>query len=240
MRSSARAYNRIRRRRTLVSGIILNQGTLGRLHYPQAFSLIMDDAFIQEMDSTLTRLFQPDELAAHQYHRNFERVTPLEPERRLMLAVLQDAIACFQTYLHAKRRKEKKLHEDAVSWIFNESDDRVFSFESVCSACGLNPDYLQVGLSKWRDEMNRVKNAAGKARHGARHVTRKRKEARSFRSCPPAGLKVPVANWTTNQRHDSVGDRDILENEIGPTDREGAHPSGSYYSSKERPRAPVP
>lgn len=135
----------------------------------------MDDPFIQEMDRKLTTLFQPDELAAHQYQSNFERLTPLGPERRLMLAVLEDAVACFQTYLHAKRSKEKKLHNDTVSWIFDRGDHRVFSFDNVCGVCGFDPDYLRRGLLKWRAEMNAVKISDDKLRRGARHVPRKRR-----------------------------------------------------------------
>ena len=117
----------------------------------------MNNAPSQDLDTRLTMLFQPDELAAHQYQRTFERVRPLQPERRLMLAVLEDAIMCFQRYLRAKGGKEKKLHEDAVAWIFDQNDMRAFSFENICHVCGLDPDYLRTGLLNWRKQMNSVK-----------------------------------------------------------------------------------
>jgi hypothetical protein len=117
----------------------------------------MNDSSVQELDSRLTMLFQPDELAAYQYQRTLERVRPLQPERRLMLAVLEDAIMCFQRYLHAKGGKQRKLHEDAVSWIFDRSDNRAFSFENICDVCGLDPNYLRMGLLNWREQMNSVK-----------------------------------------------------------------------------------
>jgi hypothetical protein len=92
----------------------------------------MNNAHGQDFDSRLTMLFQSDELAAHQHQRTFERVRPLQPEKRLVLAVLEDAIMCFQRYLHAKGGKEKKLYQDAAAWIFDRNDMRVFSFENIC------------------------------------------------------------------------------------------------------------
>ncbi len=132
----------------------------------------MNDLSVHDVDSRLTMLFQTDELAAYQYRRTFERVTRLEPERRLMLAVLEDAIFCFQRYLHGKEDKEKKLHEDAVSWIFDQSDIRTFSFENICDVCGLNPDYLRMGLLNWRERMKSVKASQNKVPQPTRNAMR--------------------------------------------------------------------
>lgn len=131
----------------------------------------MNDLSVQDIDSRLTMLFEPDELAAHEYQRTFLRRTPLEPERRLMLAVLEDAIFCFQRYFHAKGSKEKKLYEDAVTWIVDPSDNWAFSFENICASCGLDADYLRMGLLNWRERMKSVKNCGGKVQQGATHAT---------------------------------------------------------------------
>lgn len=135
----------------------------------------MNDLSIQEIDSRLTVLFQSDELAAHEYQKTFEKVRPLQPERRLMLAVLEDAIMCLQRYLHAKGGKEQKLHEDAVSWIFDESDNGVFCFENVCEVCGLDPDYLRMGLLKWRKQTNPVNALCARVPPAPRKAMRQRK-----------------------------------------------------------------
>ncbi len=47
-------------------------------------------------DEKIAFLFQPDTLLSAQYFENFRRTTFLEPEKRLMLAILEDAIKCFQ------------------------------------------------------------------------------------------------------------------------------------------------
>jgi hypothetical protein len=126
---------------------------------------------IQDIDR-LSMLFEPDELAAHEYRRTFQRRPPLAPEKRLMLAVLEDAIFCFQRYIHVKGGKEKKLHDDTVSWIFDRSDTSVFSFENICDTCGLDPDYLRIGLLSWQRQRKSNQNSYGNASPGAKRSAR--------------------------------------------------------------------
>ena len=44
------------------------------------------------LEEKIISLFEPDMLLPALYLENFHRKTPVEPERRLMLAVLEDAI----------------------------------------------------------------------------------------------------------------------------------------------------
>ena len=112
-------------------------------------------------------LFQSDELASDEYQKTFKRTIPFEPEKRLMLAVLEDAIVCFQRYFHARDRKQKELYEEAACWIFDRSDNRAFSFENICEFCSLDADYLRMGLLNWKNRRNLVgwSNKSGSQRH---------------------------------------------------------------------------
>ena len=47
----------------------------------------------------------------------FQRKWYWEPEEKLMLAVLDDAIACFQKYAFARDRKGKVLFQEAEEWV---------------------------------------------------------------------------------------------------------------------------
>lgn len=94
-------------------------------------------------------LFQPDILLTARYLETL-RTRALEPEQRLMLAILEDAVHCFQKYISAGDRRRKGLFRDAEEWIMEEDDDWVFSFDNVCHALGLNPAYLRQGLLRWR------------------------------------------------------------------------------------------
>mgnify|MGYP000157663626 CR=1 FL=1 len=73
-----------------------------------------------------------------------------EPDRRLRLAVLENAISYFQRYVHATDRRGRMLHEDALDWLSESDRSDFFSFENVCDALGLDPDYLRTGLLAWR------------------------------------------------------------------------------------------
>jgi hypothetical protein len=77
----------------------------------------------------------------------------LLPEMDLMLAVLEDAIACYMNHLKPKSISGKTIFNDAERWFFDDAGDWIFSFASICDAVGLDADYLRQGL---RDAKNRT------------------------------------------------------------------------------------
>jgi len=113
-------------------------------------------------DEKLASLFQPDTLLSAQYFANLRRKTLLEPEKRLMLALLEDAIRCFQDNLSAQTVVKKKLFDEAEEWILERDGGWIFSFDHVCEALGFAPEYLRQGLLRWK-EKQRTKNLKGEA-----------------------------------------------------------------------------
>ena len=101
-------------------------------------------------DEKALAVFQPDILIPTQYLATFQRRFHLEPERLLMLAVLQDAIFCFQEHLTATCRRKRSLYQEAEEWLFNGDRFYVFSFENICEALGFEPAYLRQGLMRWK------------------------------------------------------------------------------------------
>lgn len=95
-------------------------------------------------------LFQADSLAAHQYFNTLHRKDGLGPEKTLMLAVLEDAIFCFQKYLFAQDKGERRLFREAQDWILEEDKEEPFSFETICEVLGIVPNYLRQGLLRWK------------------------------------------------------------------------------------------
>jgi hypothetical protein len=69
-------------------------------------------------------------------------------EKRLMLAVLEEAIATFQHDLEAKTRRGQRLFREAEDWIRSTDTSWTFAFENVCHALGLDPEYLRGGLER--------------------------------------------------------------------------------------------
>lgn len=102
------------------------------------------------MDDRATSLCQPDTLLPDQYLDTFRRKLHLEPEKKLLLAILEDAVACYQKYLFAHDSKGKAQFRDTESWIFHGGAVGVFAFDSVCELLGLEPNYLRRGLKQWQ------------------------------------------------------------------------------------------
>lgn len=64
------------------------------------------------------------------------------PERALMQAMLQDAVLCLMRQA-APANERPQLYAEARAWVESRSRAWVFSFESVCDALDMNPDYLR-------------------------------------------------------------------------------------------------
>jgi len=62
------------------------------------------------------------------------------------LAILEDAVDCFQNNLLRPSLKSRRLFQEAEKWIVEVDGDWIFSFENVCEALGLNPAYVRQGM----------------------------------------------------------------------------------------------
>ncbi len=88
--------------------------------------------------------------------------THLDAEQELMLAVLEDAVTCFQKYFAARDRIGTRLFCKAEEWVLLQGkSDWFFSFDNICETLDLNPGYIREGLLHWRyhrlREQDRVK-----------------------------------------------------------------------------------
>jgi hypothetical protein len=95
------------------------------------------------LEEEVAFLFQPDPLLPAQYLDIFKSKPPLDPEKTLMLAVLEDAVTCIQKYRPSPSGKGKRLFHDARDWIFADEEDWPFSFINVCETLGFDPGYLR-------------------------------------------------------------------------------------------------
>ena len=105
-------------------------------------------------------LFQPDVLIQSQYQATHQRRFYQEPEKVLMLALLEDAIVCFQDNFGTDCKRKQSLFEDAEQWILNRDASYIFSFENICDVLGLDAGYLRDGLMRWKQSAQ----AAGQVR----------------------------------------------------------------------------
>ena len=125
----------------------------------------------EEIDASL---FQPDTVLPAQYLETVCRKTPLEAEQKLMLAVLEDAVSCFQKYFAARDKIGTSLFREAEEWILLQGKSNwFFSFYYICEALDLNPGYIREGLLHWQDhwlrEQHRVRLGMNKSRYASRN-----------------------------------------------------------------------
>jgi hypothetical protein len=107
-------------------------------------------------DGGILSLYEPDPVVSAQYFESLRRKTLLEPEKMLMLAVLEDAIKCFQNKVLARNRRREKLFEESEAWILARDRDWFFSFENICEVLEINPAYVRQGLLGWKERTLRM------------------------------------------------------------------------------------
>ncbi len=105
----------------------------------------------QFLSDTFTHLLQPDTVLPTQYHATIRRKGAYEAERRLVIAVLQDAVDCFQKHIFSADRKQQQLFREADEWIQSNDRSWPFAFENVCDLLQINAEYLRHGLMEWKD-----------------------------------------------------------------------------------------
>ena len=68
-----------------------------------------------------------------------EQALQWTPELALMLAILEDAVACYRMTLKRPRQKPEILARQAEFWFRLDDWDSPFSFNNICEALRLDP-----------------------------------------------------------------------------------------------------
>lgn len=109
----------------------------------------MDQSVVSE--GTVERVFTPDIITADQ-HRDMVRPEASDrPEIRLMLAVMEDAVASIQRFATCPSGSSRRDFLEAVEWVDSTDRSWPYSFENVCGALSLEPETVRRGLRPWRD-----------------------------------------------------------------------------------------
>jgi hypothetical protein len=121
-----------------------------------------------DVESLLAHLIAPEVLTPAQY---FEGARARQPEadavKRLMLAVLEDALRCYQRYAERPNSQNQRDLAQAESWIFDRHAEGPFAFRHICETLGTHPDNLRHGINRWRLQFGSI-NARRIGRRSAR------------------------------------------------------------------------
>jgi hypothetical protein len=103
-------------------------------------------------EDRIQELFQPDTLLPSQYFDRLRRRASLDGERRLMVAILEDAVDVYRKQAGARDRKRRQLFEDAEAWLESSDTSWIFSYENICDVLGIDAGYLRKGLRAWKQK----------------------------------------------------------------------------------------
>jgi hypothetical protein len=100
-------------------------------------------------------LFAPDTLLPSQYFDRVRRSAEYDPERRLMVAVLEQGVNDYVKHVAARDPKQLELWRDAEEWVEDRDARWLFSFENICNVLDIEPDYVRRGLHAWKERARR-------------------------------------------------------------------------------------
>ena len=99
-------------------------------------------------DDFLARILEPDIFLPSQFYGAGGLSRKLEGEKRLMIAILKDAVECLEKYRGARTSAGRSHYESAIEWVKDTDTEWLFSFTNICDLLGFDPDYMREVLMK--------------------------------------------------------------------------------------------
>lgn len=107
---------------------------------------------VGRMNGKPDSIWEPDTILPAQFYAG-RGSRQLDPERRLMLAVLEDAILVYQRRADWRDHRARRQREDAQQWLWSDDRTWLFSCANICDLVGLDVDYLRRGLLARQEEI---------------------------------------------------------------------------------------
>jgi hypothetical protein len=98
-------------------------------------------------DDFLARILEPDIFLPSQFYGSGGLSRKLEGEKRLMIAILKDAVECLDKYRDTRSGPGRINYENAIEWVEDTTDtDWLYSFTNICELLGFDPAYMRETL----------------------------------------------------------------------------------------------
>ncbi len=111
-------------------------------------------------DDFLARILEPDVFLPSQFYGTGALSRKLEGEKRLMIAILKDAVECLEKYRGARNGQGRGHYLNALDWVQDTGTEWLFSFTNICDLLGFDPDYMREVLLKRENKY--VRSTRGK------------------------------------------------------------------------------
>ena len=99
-------------------------------------------------DDFLARILEPDIFLPSQFYGSAGLSRQLEGEKRLMIAVLKDAVECLEKHRGSRNSVGQCQYLSAIEWVEDTDTAWLFSFTNICDLLGFDPEYLREVLLK--------------------------------------------------------------------------------------------
>lgn len=103
-----------------------------------------------------------------------------EPEKRLMVAVLEEAIALVVNDPVGRDEERRTVVREARRWFASDERGAPFAFATICDILGLDSERVRQALVTWasrRHSFRRPRLQAGRGRHQVRSGERRPRRA---------------------------------------------------------------
>ena len=114
----------------------------------------------------------PDSILPAQLHDRPFGGALIQPEKRLQIAVLADAVLTFHRWAPDKRARARRLFAEVEAWFASDDADGPFTFITICDSLEFDPSYIRWGLRQWRAHLEaraRQKRSLRRDSNGTRH-----------------------------------------------------------------------
>jgi hypothetical protein len=96
------------------------------------------------------RLLSGSSVLPEQFFNSQASLFTARPVAALLRAVLEDALACFQSQFLTEGRRVQREAQEAEAWFLSKEENWPFSFMVVCAVLGLEPEAIRQQLKRWR------------------------------------------------------------------------------------------
>jgi hypothetical protein len=114
------------------------------------------DMNIHATADDLPSIFQGIGILPAQYGSINRKKLPAAGERKLLFAVLEDAIRCYIKNRDRPVRNDSDFLE-AAEWLSSDAESSPFSYIRVCDALGINPDRLRMGIQNHTGRLEEIR-----------------------------------------------------------------------------------
>ena len=74
----------------------------------------------------------------------------IQPEKRLQVAVLADAVLTFHRWAGDEHARARRLFTEVEAWFASDDVGDPFTFITICDSLKFDPGYIRRGLRQWR------------------------------------------------------------------------------------------